>query len=92
MYSESSGTVELSNLSVLKLAAASTTIHEASFFSNTGTVEYDGHFDQSVARLFYYNLTTSGSGTKSLSSGTTTIENALTTGGRRIYDRFRKIL
>ena len=50
------------------------------FNSNTGTVNYNGAA-QTVAGINYYHLTLSGSGAKTLQSGTTTIGGNLTLSG-----------
>ena len=55
-------------------------VNNGTFTPNTGTVNYNGT-NQTVVGVNYYNLTLSGSGTKTLQTGTTTIGGNLTLSG-----------
>ena len=84
-WTRTNGTLD-GGSSTLKLSASPTPISGSggTFTMNTGTVEYSGG-SQLVAAFAYYNLTLSGSGTKTF-AGTVTVANNLTIGTGVVVD------
>ncbi|MDY6950071.1 MAG: DUF4347 domain-containing protein [Thermodesulfobacteriota bacterium] len=75
----SGGAIVFTGAGTLNLAGTVACDAFGTFTCGTGTVVYSAAGDQNVDDLTYYNLTLSGSGTKTL-CGTVTVENTLTTG------------
>ena len=78
IYNFDAGDIVDLNASTLNLSEDSAIYNVGTFTAGTSTVDYNGAA-QTIAGLTYYNLTTSGSGTKTL-GGDVTADNNLTVG------------
>ncbi len=77
-------TITFSGAGTLVLAGTAACDAFGTFNCGTGTVIYSAGGDQNIDDLIYYNLTTSGSGTKTL-CGDVTVENTLNTGASTTF-------
>lgn len=71
-----SSTLNLSSYTLTLPYVGTPLINNGTFTASTGKVDYNGAGNQSLAGLNYYNLTTSGSGTKTL-LGNSSVANSL---------------
>ena len=71
-----SSTLNLSTFTLTLPFVGTPLVNSGTFTASTGKVDFNGAGNQSLAGLSYYNLTTSGSGTKSL-LGNTSVGNTL---------------